>query len=102
MSTETEIVAAPPVDVAEPEWRRLQARTVLVRPFNEFVGFIPLLIGAIALGQHNDEKIWSGLGVITLLLARGVLHWATTRYRTACRACFRPRTCGPTSWASRS
>ena len=81
MSTETEIVAAPPVDVAEPEWRRLQARTVLVRPFNEFVGFIPLLIGAIALGQHNDEKIWSGLGVITLLLARGVLHWATTRYR---------------------
>jgi putative membrane protein len=82
MSTaETEIVAAAPVAVAEPEWRRLQARTVLVRPFNEFIGFIPLLIGAIALGQHNDQKIWYGLGVITLLVARGVLHWATTRYR---------------------
>lgn len=82
MSTaETEIAAAAPVDVTEPEWRRLQARTVLVRPFNEFIGFIPLLIGAIALGQHNDQKIWFGLGVMTLLVARGVLHWATTRYR---------------------
>jgi len=81
MSTETETVASSPVDVPEPEWRRLEARTVLVRPFNEFIGFIPLLIGAIALGQHNDQKIWYGLGVITLLIARGVLHWATTRYR---------------------
>ena len=83
MSTpaETEFVAAPVVSVPEPEWRRLEARTVLVRPFNEFLGFIPLLIGVIALGQHNDQKIWYGLGVIALLLARGLVHWLTTRYR---------------------
>jgi len=67
--------------VPEPEWRRLEARTVLVRPFNEFLGFIPLLIGVIALGQHNDQKIFYGLGVIALLLGRGLIHWLTTRYR---------------------
>jgi putative membrane protein len=59
----------------------LEVRTVIVRPFNEFVGFIPLLIGAIALGQHNEQKIWYGLGVMALLISRGLVHWLTTRYR---------------------
>jgi putative membrane protein len=78
---ETEFVAAPPVGVPEPDWRRLEIRTILVRPFNEFLGFIPLLIGVIALGQHNTEKILYGLGVMALLLSRGLVHWVTTRYR---------------------
>ncbi|HEX4705672.1 MAG TPA: PH domain-containing protein [Pseudonocardiaceae bacterium] len=80
---EADLVAAPEVAdvVAEAEWHRLEVRTVVVRPFNEFVGFIPLLIGAIALGQHNEQKIWYGLGVMALLLSRGLVHWLTTRYR---------------------
>jgi putative membrane protein len=78
---ETDVVAAAPVTVPEPEWRRLEVRTILVRPFNELLGFIPLLIGAVALGQHNDQKILFGLGGIALLVGRGLIHWLTTRYR---------------------
>lgn len=81
MSTPAEIVDAPPVNVPETEWRRLEVRTVLVRPFNEFLGFIPPLIAVIALGQHNGQRILYGLAVIALLLGRGLVHWLTTRYR---------------------
>jgi putative membrane protein len=78
---ETDITAAPSVSVPEPEWRRLEVRTILVRPFNELLGFIPLLVGAVALGQHNDQKIIFGLAGIALLVGRGLIHWLTTRYR---------------------
>ncbi|HEY1574600.1 MAG TPA: PH domain-containing protein [Pseudonocardiaceae bacterium] len=67
------VVAAP--------WRRLEIRTILVRPFNEILSFVPLLIGVLALGQHHGKQIWWGIGVIALLLGRGLLHWLTTRYR---------------------
>lgn len=63
------------------EWRRVDIRTILVKPFNEILSFIPLLIGVLALGQHSGHRIWYGLGVIVLLLGRGLLHWITTRYR---------------------
>ncbi len=78
---ETDLVADAPVTVPESEWRRLEVRTILVRPFNELLGFIPLLIGAVALGQHNDQKILFGLAGIALLVGRGLIHWLTTRYR---------------------
>ena len=68
-------------DAAGGPWRRLEIRTILVRPFNEIISFIPLLIGVLALGQHHGNEIWWGGGVIALLLGRGLLHWLTTRYR---------------------
>lgn len=66
---------------AEPDWQRLTIRTIPVRMVNEVIGFIPVLIGVIALGQHDSNRFWWGLAVIGLLLVRGLLHWATTRYR---------------------
>jgi putative membrane protein len=75
--TEEVVPDAPP----EAQWRRLEIRTVLVRPFNEILGFLPVLIGVVALGQHGGGRIWWGLGFIALLLCRGLLHWLTTRYR---------------------
>jgi putative membrane protein len=72
--------AAPPAAPAA-EWRRVQVRTILVRPFNEILSFIPLLVGVIALGRHGGQQMWWGIGIIALLLCRGLLHWLTTRYR---------------------
>src|ERR1700761_5586244 len=72
---------AAPVDESADRWRRLEIRTILVRPFNEILSFIPLLVGVIALGQHGGSRLWWGIGVIVLLLGRGLLHWLTTRYR---------------------
>jgi putative membrane protein len=71
-----------PIDptVAEAQWHRVNARTILVRPFNEALGLIPALVGVIALGQHDSHIYWA-LGAIALLLLRGLLHWLTTRYR---------------------
>jgi len=77
----TDVVPAPEIAPAEPAWHRVRIRTVLVRPFNEILGFIPVLVGVIALGRHGGNNLWYGLGVIVLLLARGTLHWLTTRYR---------------------
>jgi putative membrane protein len=65
----------------EVPWRRLEIRTMLVRPFNEILGFVPVLIGVVALGEHGGQRIWWGLGFIALLICRGLLHWLTTRYR---------------------
>jgi putative membrane protein len=71
---------APPIP-PEQVWHRLDIRTIPVRMVNEVIGFIPVLVGVIALGQHDSNRLWWGLAVIGLLLVRGMLHWATTRYR---------------------
>ncbi|HWE90019.1 MAG TPA: PH domain-containing protein [Pseudonocardiaceae bacterium] len=83
MTGQPTVEGARAVPAAEPEpgWQRLDGRTIPVRMVNEVIGFIPVLIGVIALGQHDSSRFWWGLAVIGLLLARGVLHWATTRYR---------------------
>jgi putative membrane protein len=80
-ANEAELIAAPEAPMPVNEWRRVDIRTILVKPFNEILSFIPLLIGVLALGQHSGHRIWYGLGVIVLLLGRGLLHWITTRYR---------------------
>lgn len=79
----SEVVAAQtePAVTAEDVWRRLEVRTVLVRPFNEILGLIPVLIGVLVLGEQGGQRIWWGVGVVVLLLGRGLLHWLTTRYR---------------------
>lgn len=77
--TASEVIATAPSP--RDGWRRLEIRTVLVRPFNEIISFVPVLIGVVALGQHGGDRLWYGLGVIGLLLLRGLLRWLTTRYR---------------------
>jgi putative membrane protein len=75
-------VAAPPVSVPANDWHRVDPRTIIVRPVNELIGFAPAIIGVIVFGQQvGDQRIWYGLAAIVLFLGRGVLHWATTRYR---------------------
>jgi putative membrane protein len=85
LTTADQVIAPPapppPAEAPAEDWRRLEIRTILVRPFNEILSFIPLLVGVVALGQHGGSRLWWGIGVIVLLLGRGVLHWLTTRYR---------------------
>ncbi|HEX3783964.1 MAG TPA: PH domain-containing protein [Pseudonocardiaceae bacterium] len=64
------------------EWHRLTPKTILVRPFNEVLGLIvPLVVALFALGHESPDRLLWGAGVILLLVLRGVLHWATTKYR---------------------
>lgn len=78
---EAQFVAAPAAPLPVDEWRRVEIRTVLVRPFNELLGLVPALIGILALGRHADQRVWIALAAIGLFLLRGLIHWLTTRYR---------------------
>ena len=80
MSIDEQLPAAPAVELELP-WQRVDPRSILVKPFNEFLGFIPALIGLLSVSHHNTERLLFGIGGIVLLLLRGLLHWLTTRYR---------------------
>lgn len=72
----------PPDPAAEEiPWHRVDPKTILVKPFNEILGFIPVLVGLVFLGQQDNQRFWWGLAGIGLLVLRGLVHWATTRYR---------------------
>jgi putative membrane protein len=81
----TDLPDLPPMPAAAipiSEWHRLNPRTMAVRPFNEVLGLIiPLVVALFAVGHENMWHLLWGLGVIGLLVLRGLLHWATTRYR---------------------
>jgi putative membrane protein len=72
-----ELVEAPPAL----DWHRLDLRMLIVRPLNELLGLIPVLVGLIVLGGGDKWRIGMSLGVIVLVVAFGLLSWLTTRYR---------------------
>jgi len=65
---------------AEP-WRRLDGRMLLIHPLETLVRFLPALLAIFVarLGSQGDDR-WE-LIALPLILAFGVLRWATTRYR---------------------
>jgi putative membrane protein len=62
------------------EWRRLDARMLLVHPVNELVRFLPLIIGVFVLGRSNQGDPWHYLGVL-IPIALGLLRFASTSFR---------------------
>jgi putative membrane protein len=62
------------------EWRRLDARMLLVHPVNELVRFLPLIIGVFVLGRSNEGDPWHYLGVL-VPIALGLLRYASTSFR---------------------
>jgi putative membrane protein len=63
------------------EWRRLDARMLLVHPVNELVRFLPVIIGIFLLGSSGeDEGPWHYLGV-AIPIAIGLLRFASTKFR---------------------
>ncbi|MGM1057934.1 PH domain-containing protein [Saccharothrix sp. Mg75] len=79
----------PPVDLpAAPEyvepvvdWHRLDVRMLIVRPLNELLGLVPLLVGLLVLGTGEAWRILTSVGLVVAIVLFGLLRWVTTRYR---------------------
>ncbi|MCS7476124.1 PH domain-containing protein [Umezawaea endophytica] len=54
---------------------------LVVRPLNELLGLVPVLVGLIVLGGGDKWRIGMSVGVIVLVVLFGLLSWFTTRYR---------------------
>lgn len=66
--------------VRDADWRRLDARMLLVHPVTELVRFLPLLVGVVVLGQSSDGNPWAYLGV-AVPIAVGLWRFASTSFR---------------------
>ncbi|KAA2261306.1 PH domain-containing protein [Solihabitans fulvus] len=73
--------AAPELVEPEPVWNRLDLRMLVVRPLNEAVGLIPLILGLLVYGTRNIWQTVSGIAAVVLLVSVGLVHWLTTKYR---------------------
>ena len=67
--------------LAAPDWRRLNARMLLVHPIETLVRFLPaLLVILIARAGSDESQRWE-LIALPVIVAFGVMRWLTTRYR---------------------
>ncbi|GAA2149469.1 putative membrane protein [Humibacillus xanthopallidus] len=63
------------------EWRRLNARMLLVHPIETLVRLLPaVLVVLIARSGSDSDARWE-LIALPVIVAWGVLRWVTTRYR---------------------
>lgn len=75
------VAAAPPLN-EPPEWLRLNGWMVVIKPLKEIVGAaVPLVAVFIAGTTTHNAWRWLSLIGVGLLIARGITHWATARYR---------------------
>ncbi|WP_209623982.1 PH domain-containing protein [Saccharothrix coeruleofusca] len=54
---------------------------LVVRPLNELINLVPVLVGLLVLGNGDTWRFVSGIAVIALIVGLGLLRWLTTRYR---------------------
>lgn len=73
-----------PAAVADAQWQRLSRRMLLVNPVMELGRAVPALIGLFFAGTTSGGgsggSLWSVIGGAAVI-ALGVLHWFTTRFR---------------------
>ena len=62
------------------EWGRLDARTILVRPFAQIGQLLAPLLGVILLGR-SISGLWTGILAAVVVLGAGTFAYLTTRYR---------------------
>lgn len=68
---------------APPDWRRLDARMLLVHPLETLIRALPAVLAiVIARAGSDSDQPWELLAV-PVILAFGALRWLTTRYRVA-------------------
>ncbi|MFF3566294.1 PH domain-containing protein [Nocardia jiangxiensis] len=65
---------------AEPPWRRLDGRMLLLHPVREVVRFIPVLIVTVIAGSRSDNPMWS-LAALAVIVGLALTRWFTTTYR---------------------
>lgn len=69
--------------VVEPgsQWRRLDARMLIVGPLNGLVQLLPVLAILVITGRSDPFRMWLPVVLAVLVVIAGVLRWRTTRYR---------------------
>ncbi|ASO18939.1 putative membrane protein [Actinoalloteichus hoggarensis] len=72
---EAELIAAEQSD------QRLDARMIAVKPLNEALGLLPVLILALVVQGADQWQFRLAAVVAGLLLVNGLMRWLTTRYR---------------------
>ncbi len=63
------------------QWRRLDARMLLVHPVQEAVRFLPALVIFFFTGRSSGRSGWWDWGALAVVVALGMSRWFTTRYR---------------------
>ncbi|WP_242653037.1 PH domain-containing protein [Intrasporangium flavum] len=71
----------PVPEVPETEWRRLDARMLLIHPVETVIRLLPALLALLVARANSDsDQPWE-LYALPVIVAFGVLRWFTTRYR---------------------
>lgn len=79
MSETLEAAAAEP---AETDWQRLDPRMLAVTPLRQLLGFFPVIVVVIVVGQQDlDGRVYGLLFAVFAVVVAGMLRWVTTRYR---------------------
>jgi len=68
---------------APTEWRRLDARMLLVHPLETLVRLLPALVAVFIARLGSDANDRWELLALPVIVAFGVLRWMTTRYRVS-------------------
>lgn len=63
------------------EWRRLDARMLLIHPFQAVVRFLPALLAIFIARSSTDPMDRWELLAVPVVMALGAARWFTTRYR---------------------
>ena len=71
----------PPILGGDQQWRRLDARMLLVHPVQEAVRFFPALLVVFFSGRSSGRSGWWDWAILGLIVALGMSRWFTTRYR---------------------
>jgi putative membrane protein len=81
MTSPAPLPAVPGETPAEAPWRRLDPRMLAIRPLQQlYRAAIPLVVLVVFPGRGSGQE-WIGLVAAVLLVAAGMAHWFTTRYR---------------------
>ncbi|GGM72705.1 hypothetical protein GCM10012275_49200 [Longimycelium tulufanense] len=74
------VMPAPPPP-PEPDWHRLDARMMAVKPVTEAAGLLLPVILVMFVGGLSPWKLWGAAAVAAALVLSGLFRWLTTSYR---------------------
>jgi putative membrane protein len=80
-SPEPPVVPAADAGPAEPGWRWLSPRSLVVRPVTDLLRLLPVLAGLLLYGSSRGSGGYWGLAFAGLAIAASVVRYCTTRYR---------------------
>jgi putative membrane protein len=68
-------------DDAEPGWRWLGPRSLIVRPVTDLIRLLPVLVGVLFFGSSRGAGSYWGFGFAAVAIVTSVVRYCTTRYR---------------------